>query len=69
MIVVTKSLRRDSITKIFPLETRIGLETNIPKVVARLLSELGVLIVESNIWVGVLSVHVTSRNHTLEVRV
>ena len=43
MILVTKNLRRGSITKILPRETTIGLKTNVPKVVATLLRGLGVL--------------------------
>ena len=49
-----QNLRRGSITKILPWETRIRLQTNIPKVVATHLRGLGVLLVGCNIWVGVL---------------
>ena len=54
MILVIKSLRRGSITKILPWETRIGIQIKIPKVVAILLRGLGALLVGRNIWVYVL---------------
>ena len=54
MIIVTKTLRRGSITNILPCETWIGLQIKIPKVVTILLSGLGSLLVGRNIWVDVL---------------
>ena len=54
MILVTKSLRKGSITKIIPWETRIGLQIKVPKVVVVLLKGIGALIVVRNIWVSVL---------------
>ena len=54
MILVTKSLRKGSITKIHPWETKRELQTKIPKVLAILLRGLGALLVGSNIWIGVL---------------
>ena len=54
MILVTKSVRRVSTSKIFPWETRIGLQTKIPKVLSILFRGLGALLLGSNIWEGVL---------------
>ena len=54
MILVTKNLIRGSFTKIIPWGTKIGLQNEIPKEVAILFEGLGVLLVESNIWVSVL---------------
>ena len=47
MIIVTKTLRKASITKILSFETGIDLQTNI---------SIGALLVESNILLGVLPV-------------
>ena len=55
MILVTKNLRKGSITNILPWETRRRLQTKIPKVVAILLRVIGVLLMGSNLWVGVLT--------------
>ena len=54
MILVTKNLIRGSFTKIIPWGTKIGLQNEIPKEVAILLERLGVVLVQSNIWVSVL---------------
>ena len=53
MILVTKSLRSCTVTKILPWETRIGIQIKILKVVAILLRGLDALLVGSNIWVDV----------------
>ena len=54
MILVNKSVRSGSITKILSWETKRVLQTEIPKVVAILIKGLGALLVGSKSWVDIL---------------
>ena len=54
MNLVNKNITRGPKTKSISWGTRIKFPTKIPKGEAILLRDLGVLLVKSNIWVGVL---------------
>ena len=63
MILVTKNLRKGSITKSLPWGTRIGIQIEIPKVVTIIFRGLGILTVKRNICVSILA----ERNVTTQI--